>query len=136
MNLKASISPWNITVKVHLQKNIYKTQALAGKLMATVFWDADDFIYTDLLEPGTTINSECYTGTLKGLKQQFRRFWKQKKNILLQHDNARPHTSQATVEAIEKLDLTIISHPPYSPDLAPCDFQSPRNEGRPLWISV
>jgi hypothetical protein len=26
------------------------------------------------------------------------------------------------MEAIEKLDLTIVPHPPYSPDLAPCDF--------------
>jgi histone-lysine N-methyltransferase SETMAR len=28
---------------------------------------------------------------------------------------------QATMEAVEKLDLTIVLHPPYSPDLVPCD---------------
>jgi len=26
------------------------------------------------------------------------------------------------MEAIENLDLTILPHSPYSPDLAPCDF--------------
>jgi histone-lysine N-methyltransferase SETMAR len=26
------------------------------------------------------------------------------------------------MEANEKLDLTILPHPPYSPDLVPCDF--------------
>jgi hypothetical protein len=26
------------------------------------------------------------------------------------------------MEAIEKLELTILPHPPYSPDLAPCDI--------------
>jgi hypothetical protein len=26
------------------------------------------------------------------------------------------------MEAIEKVDLTIVSHPPCSPDFEPCDF--------------
>jgi hypothetical protein len=55
--------------------------------MATVSWDAMDF-----REPGTTINSEGYAGTLKYLKQWLRRVRKPKKNILLQHGNARSHT--------------------------------------------
>ena len=42
--------------------------------------------------------------------------------IILQHDNARPHTSRATQEALRNLKFEPIPHPPYSPDLAPCDF--------------
>lgn len=49
---------------------------------------------------------EWYTATLKTLKQQLRRAQKHKKT-LLQHDNTRPHTSQTTLVASEKLDLTI-----------------------------
>jgi histone-lysine N-methyltransferase SETMAR len=41
-----------------------------------------------------------------------------------EYDTARPHTSPATMEAIDKLDLTLTPHPPYSPDLAPCDFHT------------
>ena len=41
--------------------------------------------------------------------------------VLLQHDNARPHTSLKTCEAISSFGWTTISHPP-SPDLAPSDF--------------
>ena len=43
--------------------------------------------------------------------------------LLLQHDNARPHTNVKTREVISFFGRTTISHPPYSPDLAPCDFQ-------------
>jgi histone-lysine N-methyltransferase SETMAR len=109
--------------KVSPAKKKFKTQVSARKLMATVFWDADGFIHLDLLESGTTINSERYSATLKHLKQQLRRVQKHKRNILLQHANTRPHTSQATMEVIEKLDLTIVPHSLYSPHLAPCDFR-------------
>jgi hypothetical protein len=81
--------------------------------MATVFWDADDVIHMVILEPGTPINSKHYTATLRTSKERLRRVQKHK-NILLQHHNARPHISQTTTEANEKLDHTILSHPPYS----------------------
>jgi histone-lysine N-methyltransferase SETMAR len=103
-------------------ENKIKTQVSAGKLMATVFWDVDGVIHMEFLEPGTTINPERYIATVKTLTQRLRRVRKHKKNILLQHYNARPHTSRTTMEEIEKLDLTILPHPPYSPDLAPCSF--------------
>jgi hypothetical protein len=40
----------------------------------------------------------------------------------LQHDNARPHTARATVATITDLHFDTLSHPPYSPDLAPSDY--------------
>lgn len=42
--------------------------------------------------------------------------------MFLQHDNARPHTSLKTREAIIKSGWTVLHHPPYSADLAPSDF--------------
>ena len=42
--------------------------------------------------------------------------------VLLQHDNARPQTSLKTHEIISSFGWTTISHPPYSPDLVPSDF--------------
>jgi transposase len=42
--------------------------------------------------------------------------------ILLLHDNARPHTALATIDALETLKFEVLSNPPYSPDLAPSDL--------------
>jgi hypothetical protein len=41
---------------------------------------------------------------------------------LQQHDNTRPYTSQTTMVASEKLDLTILPHQPHSADLVSCNF--------------
>jgi hypothetical protein len=38
------------------------------------------------------------------------------------HDNARPHTARATIDALETLKFEVLCHPHYSPDLAPGDF--------------
>jgi histone-lysine N-methyltransferase SETMAR len=39
-------------------------------------------------------------------------------DVLLLHDNTWPHVSLRTMEVITKLRLTVLPHPPYSPDLA------------------
>jgi hypothetical protein len=38
------------------------------------------------------------------------------------HDNAPSHTSVFTQQFLVKYNMAVIPHPPYSPDLAPCDF--------------
>jgi len=43
-------------------------------------------------------------------------------DILLQHDNAKPHTSVAINDATAHLGFTVLSHPAYSPYLSPRDF--------------
>ncbi|KAG8235855.1 hypothetical protein J437_LFUL013939, partial [Ladona fulva] len=42
--------------------------------------------------------------------------------MILQHDNACPHTSCATEEALRNLKFELIPHPPYPPNIAYCDF--------------
>jgi hypothetical protein len=68
MNPEPSVSPWNIITRFTCKKK-FKPQVSAGKLMATVFWDADGVIHMDFLEPGTTTNPKRYIATLKTLKQ-------------------------------------------------------------------
>jgi transposase len=40
----------------------------------------------------------------------------------LHHDNAFAHMSLKTTEFVTNNNMVIVPHPPYSPDLAPCDF--------------
>ena len=61
--------------------------------------------------------------TLIKLKAQTSRVRPEKNNsFLLQHNNARSHTSLKTVEHTANFSWTVLRHPPYSPDLAPSDF--------------
>ncbi|CAF5161028.1 unnamed protein product, partial [Rotaria sp. Silwood1] len=43
-------------------------------------------------------------------------------SIKLQHDNGRPHMHEDVVNFLQSEGVTIMPHPPNSPELAPCDF--------------
>jgi hypothetical protein len=40
----------------------------------------------------------------------------------LHHDNARPHVSNVAAQYLAPKNIECVPHPPYNPDLAPCDF--------------
>ena len=42
--------------------------------------------------------------------------------MLFHHDNAPSHRASTTQETIDKRSIEVLGHPPFSPDLAPCDF--------------
>ena len=44
------------------------------------------------------------------------------KNIKSHHDNARPQIHKNVFEYLEGEKFVMMSHAPYSQDLAPCDF--------------
>ncbi|GFN82128.1 histone-lysine N-methyltransferase SETMAR [Plakobranchus ocellatus] len=96
----------------------FKVVASARKVLFTVFWDMEGMVHMEFLEQGQT---ERYISTLRVLKLRLRRVRRDKDSIL-QHDNARPHTSRQTQDALRQLELTTLPHPAYSPDLAPSDY--------------
>jgi histone-lysine N-methyltransferase SETMAR len=38
------------------------------------------------------------------------------------HDNARPHAAHATRDTLRRFGWGVLDHPPFSPDLSPCDY--------------
>jgi len=46
----------------------------------------------------------------------------QNQNLILHHDNAPAHRSFKVSQFLAMNHTTVMPHPPYSPDLAPCDF--------------
>ena len=102
----------------------FKTQPSAGKVMATVFWDAKGVIMLDSLPKRSTITGVYYANLLDQLRTAIRekRRGKRSKGVLLQQDNARVQTCKVAIDAVERNGYELIPHPAYSPDLAPSDF--------------
>jgi histone-lysine N-methyltransferase SETMAR len=100
----------------------FKCSQSAGKVMITVFWDHHGLVFIDFLPKGETVNSHRYQDTLKKLARAIRVKRPNMQNVILHHDNARPHTAHTTTAAIAAKGWTVLPHPAYSPDLAPSDF--------------
>ena len=45
-----------------------------------------------------------------------------RKDMILHHDNVRPHAALGTRQKIAEVGWEILSHPPYSPNIAPSDY--------------
>ena len=72
----------------------FKTQPSAGKVMATVFWDAKGVIMLDFLPKTSTITGMYYANLLDQLRTAIceEHRGKLSKDVLLQQVNARVHT--------------------------------------------
>ena len=93
--------------------------------MLTLFWDELGVILEHYEPRRNTVNSATYADLLKN---HLRPAIKSKQRgllstgVLLQHDNARPHTACSIVATIQDLSFECLPHPPHSPDLASSDF--------------
>ena len=74
---------------------------------------------------GQTISKEYYIEVLR----EFRKRFSWKKAALFKsgqwhfhQDNAPVHNSILVTDYLTKIGIKTVPHPPYSPDLAPCDF--------------
>ena len=102
----------------------FKTQPSAGKVMATVFWDAQGVIMFDFLAKKSTITDAYYANLFDQLRTAIRekRRGKVSKGILLQQVNTRVHTCKFAMDAVERNGYELIPQPAYSPDLVPNDY--------------
>ena len=92
--------------------------------MASIFWDSQGVIMIDYLEQGCTINGAYYAGKSKGLGKEITRKRRRQTDSRCSalQDNAPVHTSQVATTAATECEFELISHPPYSPNIAPSDF--------------
>jgi transposase len=80
----------------------------------------------EIVSLNTRVNSDFYCEVLRCLRENVQKkktleLW-HNHNWLLHHDNAPAHTSLKTTEFVTNNNMVIVPHPPYSLDLAPCDF--------------
>jgi histone-lysine N-methyltransferase SETMAR len=83
----------------------------------------EGIIHYELLERNLTVTAECYCQQLRCLEESIQQKRPGKRHgVILQHDNALPHTANVRKAAIQELDWEILAHPPYSLNLAPSDY--------------
>ena len=82
-------------------------------------------IYIHWVPTGITVNKEYYIEVLREFRKTFRR----KRPELFEsgqwhfhQDNAPVHKSILVTDYLTQMGIKTVPHPPYSPDLAPCDF--------------
>ncbi|CAF4937247.1 unnamed protein product, partial [Rotaria sp. Silwood1] len=77
------------------------------------------------VDEGKTIDHNYYIENC--LKPVVKEIWKQRKSagtkgIKLLHDNAGPHRHSDAINYLAEERINIMPHPPYSSDLASCDY--------------
>lgn len=95
------------------------------KTMFSLFFRRTGLVHLSSMHKGTSITSQTYVDNcLKPitsiLKNQRTKMGAEK--IKFHHDNARPHMSKLVTGYLKSQKYILMKHPPYSPDLAPCDF--------------
>jgi histone-lysine N-methyltransferase SETMAR len=104
--------------KVHRARSV-------GKQMVASFFSLTGHIATIPVETQRTVTANWYTTSC--LPLVFAEVCKRRpktrlRGILLHHDNASSHTASKTTQFLKDSGVKSLNHPPYSPDLAPCDF--------------
>ena len=97
-----------------------------GRKMVATFFSGRGHIATIPLEDRRTVTAEWYTTVC--LPRVFQVIHERRpktglRGMFLHHDNASAHTAMRTVEFLQQSGVKLVDHPPYSPDLAPCDFE-------------
>ena len=91
----------------------FKTQPSAGKVMATVFWDAKGVIILDFLPKRNTITGVYYANLLDQLRTAIRKKCRGKLKVFCCNRTMRVHTFKVAMDAVERNGYELIPHPAY-----------------------
>ena len=103
-----------------------KARMSPSKFMAMliVFFDIQGIVMAEWVPSGQTVYQQYYTEVLTKLHKHVRRkrpeLWRN--NWILHQDNAPAHNALSVKQFLANKNITVLKHPPYSPDLTPCDF--------------
>jgi len=93
------------------------------KCMLVFFFDSMGIVHKEWVPAGQTVNQYCYKDILERLRERVIRVRPNiATNWILHHDNAPAHATFSVAQVLTSKGITMIPQPPFSPDLAPCDF--------------
>ncbi|XP_008294029.1 histone-lysine N-methyltransferase SETMAR-like isoform X2 [Stegastes partitus] len=97
----------------------------ATKIMVVVFFDIHGVVHHEFVPQGQTVTTEFYCSVLKHLRESIHqkrpKLWRDG-NWVLHHEDTPAHSALETQELFANTNTIVVPHPPYSPDLSPCDF--------------
>ncbi len=120
---KSSNAAW--VAKGDPPPTVVRRNRFAPRTLFSIFLKSTGPILIHRIERGETVDhryyiDSCLKPLVNEIEQQIPSFGTHVIKIL--HDNGKPHVHKAVLDYLESKDITIIPHPPNSPDLAPCDF--------------
>ena len=87
------------------------------------FFDNRGIVHKEFVPPRQTVNHAFYKDVLERLRKRVQRVRRDiADDWVQQHNNAPAHTPLSIREFLVKKNIPVLPHPPYSPDLAPCNF--------------
>lgn len=104
---------------------VVKPDIHAKKVLLSIWWNIYGIVHYEFLKTGETITADIYCDQLVRLSEAIGKKHAalvNRRGVMLQHDNAKPHTAKKTQEKIRDLQWEVLPHPPYSPDCAPSDY--------------
>jgi histone-lysine N-methyltransferase SETMAR len=106
-------------------RTVVKRSQFDNKTLFSIFFRTTGPVYVHAVNRGVSIDNSyyvkhCLTPAVKAIKEQ--RPLSGTHAMKLLHDGARPHIHSNVNNFLERNRIGLVKHPPYSPDLAPCDF--------------
>ncbi|XP_060565461.1 histone-lysine N-methyltransferase SETMAR-like [Ruditapes philippinarum] len=95
------------------------------KVMYAMFFGIQGVVTQVPIPKGRTVTAKFYKRIVFNKSDKYYR--KRRPNTGMRglyrlHDNATPHKADIFKKLLENKRVTVFNHPPYSPDLAPCNF--------------
>jgi len=95
------------------------------KIMLVCFYDSKGIIHHKFVPERQTVTGSFYLSVLERLWKRISRVrpeYSAPGSSFLLHDNAPLHRAVAVQEFLAQKQVRLLNHPPYSPDLSPCDY--------------
>jgi histone-lysine N-methyltransferase SETMAR len=103
-----------------------KTRMSSSKFKALLifFFVIQSDVMAECVRKGQTVNQQYYIEIVTKLHKRVRRkrqeIWRSA--WILNQDKAKVHNALSIKQCLTNKNITVLGHPPYSPDLAPCKF--------------
>ena len=107
------------------KRQTFRLQKWKVKTMLVCFYDSKGISHYEFVPQGQTVTGRFYLSVLEHVWKRIRSVWPEYSSPgswFLLHDNVPVHRVFAVQEFLARKQVCVLHHPPYYPDLSPCDY--------------